>query len=433
MVVRYSLIAILATLSFACKDEGTPPPLYAPSIVLEAVDASCTEAWLKASTTATPVIVRLLRDNQHVSELRLLTADSLIVDDGLLPNHQYSYQLQKLGNDSNVVETTTSVQVQTMDTTSHEFTWHMDTLGVGFSNTLWDAAIINDTLAYAVGELHQRDSSGQIDPNAYNVAKWNGVEWQLLRLQFLDFCTGTSTYSYPARSVFAFATNNVWITSASQVVRWDGITQTFPTCITGSVNRLFGANPNSLYAVGDSGFVARYTGNTWQRIESGTTVTLNDAWGGNNRWVGDDVVLVAASNKYTAGEMKLLRLHNGVVDSFPWHMQDRRIQSVWFDGHSRVYTAGGGVFEYRGGSQWREITEVPLFYTNRIRGTGPNDIFVVGDFGVAAHFNGVSWRVYPEVQLQGNYESLTVLNDVILAVGWTGTRAIVLRGTRTPH
>jgi hypothetical protein len=74
MVVRYSLIAILVTLSFACKDEGTPPPPYVPSITLEAVDASCTEAWLKATTTVAPAIVRLLRDNQRVFERRLSVA-----------------------------------------------------------------------------------------------------------------------------------------------------------------------------------------------------------------------------------------------------------------------------------------------------------------------------------------------------------------------
>jgi len=36
------------------------------------------------------------------------------------------------------------------DTTNHEFTWQTFTLGDGGSSVLYDVAIINDTLAYAV-------------------------------------------------------------------------------------------------------------------------------------------------------------------------------------------------------------------------------------------------------------------------------------------
>ncbi|MBI3006249.1 MAG: hypothetical protein HYY49_12660, partial [Ignavibacteriales bacterium] len=40
------------------------------------------------------------------------------------------------------------------DTTSHNFTWTIDTVGDGNSSVLYDVAIINDTLAYAVGEIY---------------------------------------------------------------------------------------------------------------------------------------------------------------------------------------------------------------------------------------------------------------------------------------
>jgi hypothetical protein len=80
--------------------------------------------------------------------------------------------------------------------------------------------------------------------------------------------------------------------------------------------------------------------------------------------------------------------------------------------------------------QWYE-EPVPLIYTNRIRGNGSNDIFAVGDFGIAVHHNGIHWRVYNEIRLpSGNYESLSVRGNIVIAVGWQGNRAIVAVGKR---
>jgi hypothetical protein len=100
--------------------------------------------------------------------------------------------------------------------------------------------------------------------------------------------------------------------------------------------------------VGNRGTIAHYSNGSWQRLESGTSVDIQDAWGGNNLFAGDNAVLFAASNKYAVGEKKLLRLNEfGLLDSFPWPMQGRRLHSVWFDSGSRFYVCGGGIFEYR--------------------------------------------------------------------------------------
>ena len=57
------------------------------------------------------------------------------------------------------------------DTTSHNFLWTLDTLGDGNSSTLYDVAIINDTLAYAVGEISVRNSIGGYRTPAFNFAR----------------------------------------------------------------------------------------------------------------------------------------------------------------------------------------------------------------------------------------------------------------------
>jgi hypothetical protein len=264
----------------ACKKESPPEPPQA-SLSLSAEDFSCTEAWLKAGTTEIPTTIRLLRDGQRVSVFGLRSSDSTVVDSGLLPNHTYTYQLQKLGNDSSVIETSTSVQVQTMDTTSHN--WVFDPpvlLGDGSSSVLYDVCILSDSLAYAVGEVYKLDSLGNWDPNAYNLVKWDGHSWELMRIQFYTFCGQSGTGSYPARSIFAISPTDIWIGMyGSQVVRWNGQSQSAPMCTPVSINKLWGESPNSVYAVGNGGGIAHYANGTWQRVESGTGQYIQDVWG----------------------------------------------------------------------------------------------------------------------------------------------------------
>ncbi len=439
---NYLLIPICFALAFSCKKDPPvlPPPPQQATIAFKAEDASCTEAWLTASTTEVPATVRLVLlgpTPQTKQTLRLISFDSLLVDEGLLPNRTYTYQLQKLDSDSSVIETSAAVQLTTMDTTSHNFTWQVDTLGDGGSSVLYDVAIINDTLVYAVGEIWKRDSSGNWVNPPFNIARWNGQRWELMRRLFdcrlyYPNCGPEFFLFTPIRAIFAFGPDDIWV-AAGTAQHFDGANWTEHAGVqgVGSASKIWGSNSDDLWFVGNNGFIVHKSGTTWRQLESGTTVSLNDVWGGNNRWMGENQILVAASNKYEGGEKKLLRINqHGVLDSLAWPMQTRRIHSVWFNLNSRVYTSGGGVFAIQRGNSWTE-QQLPLIYTNSIRGTAANDIFVVGDFRFAGHFNGVRWHVYPEIWLgSGLYHSVAAKGNMIVAVGWLGSRGMALVGRR---
>ena len=411
----------------SCKEAPPEPPPHQVSIELSVEDASCTEAWLKVSLTdaSQPRTVAVQQDGRRVLTAQMTTADSVFVVEGLLPRHTYSYVVQRLRYTS-VIDVSSPVQATTMDTTSHSFSFHMDTLGVT-SSMLNDATIISSVRAYAVGEVYLRDSTGHLEDSPHNVVVWDGTSWKTNKLTYSGLGSGI-------RFVYARSGGDVWF---DPWFHWDG--QQFselpidPVFMGIRWNKMWGSPGGGLFVVGDGGSIvlSPSQGGFWERIQSGTNVALNDVWGGSNRWAGENVVLVAGSNKYSAGEMKLLRINSdGVLDSIPWHMPDRRINSVWFDGHSHIFTSGGGVFRYRGEGLWSE-QPVPLIYTNRIRGNAENDIWVVGDFGFAAHFNGYTWRTYPEVWLgSGDYLSLAVKGDAMIAVGSLSNRAIILRGVR---
>ncbi|MEO8166984.1 MAG: hypothetical protein ABI623_01965, partial [bacterium] len=268
------IVVGFACLHLACKE--TPPEPPPPSTIqLSFEDASCTEAWLKVHTTETPATLRLLRDNQRVANLRLLTSDSLILDEGLFPQRTYAYQLQKLGTDSTVAETCATLRVTTMDTTSHNWVFSVDTLGTNLS-ILFDIAMINDSLAYATGIISVLDSTGQLINPPFNIAKWNGQTWEFMRRLwdcrlYFPNCGPTQFFLFdPIRSIMAFGPNDIWV-AAGTAQHFDGNRWTEFAGVqgVGTAYKMWGTSSSDLWFVGYGGFVCHFNGGGWQQIQTG--------------------------------------------------------------------------------------------------------------------------------------------------------------------
>lgn len=61
-----------------------------------------------------------------------------------------------------------------------------------------------------------------------------------------------------------------------------------------------------------------------------------------------------------------------------------------------------------------------------------NDAFLAGNFGEIAHFNGAGWRNYRQQLGLPNavFGKVELRHHLVLAVGFTGTQALILKGTR---
>jgi hypothetical protein len=438
---RFLVSISLFLIAFSCKETPPEPPPYIRSINLTVEDTSCIEAWLKLTLTSVspPQTIQLKRDNQLVQTVQLATPDSIVVDTGLAPHRTYTYKAYRQ-SDSRLIDSSTVLPVTTMDTTSHNFTWQVDTLGDGNSSVLYDVTIINDTLAYAVGAIYLRGSSGNWDPNAYNLVRWNGHTWELMRIQFLTFCGQTGTGSYPAKSIFAFSASDIWIgMDGSQVVRCNGQNQSVPVCIPVSVNKLWGTSSNNLYAVGYGGGIAHYASGTWQRVESGTTIDLRDVWGSSD---GSGVWACGYRNDYSASVLlQYAEQHWRQVIEVPISSPPRQdtlsgsIASIWMSA-ARGATAAtsGGIYRVPFTSHgearrtwYPNVAEVGFFH--RVRGSELNNVIVVGAFGTVAHFNGAGWKVFPQFQASGRLFLSTSINSRnVMICGYDGARAIIVRG-----
>lgn len=295
---------------------------------------------------------------------------------------------------------------------------------------LRDVAIINENDIWAVGEIYLNDSLGQPDPHAYNAAQWNGTTWEIKRIPFTGSCS--AVIYPPIRSIFVFSNDDMWFARGGSLVHYDGNSY-FNDCgmnsfLTGSINKIWGSSSNDLYIAGDEGNIAHYNGTSWQKIESGTNLNINDIWGIIDK-DGNNFILCSAYNFGSGGEKKLLSIsNNNVIGEIPW-VENRELYTVWFNTGDKIYAGGEGLF-YRTNNEWKEET-LPALFKFRVRGEELNDILIAGGFGFAAHYNGSSWKTFEEVSLAaGNYKGLAVKSNTVVLSGNGGSKAVITIGNR---
>jgi len=421
--IRTAAFILSGLLALQCTDDPPvippiDPPVYAQSIFLSAADSGLTEISLilSISDTLPPRGFSLYRNNAKILTGSLFGRETVLVDTAVQFNTNYVYSVFRTDH-SVKKDSSKSVTISTLDTTSHNYIFSFDTLGDGASCYLNDVAVINDTLAFAVGVIFLKDSTGNLDSRKYNTAIWNGKTWKILKL----FHTGSPP---EIRTICAINETDVWL---DPWFHWNGVSfqaiPVDPIFIGVGINKMW-SNGDVMYAVGNGGFIARKTSSGWKKIESGTTANINDVWGDRT---GTNVI-AAATNIFETGERKLLRINGAVTEQINWTPQ-QRLHSIWFTTMKRLFTSGGGVYMFNKGA-WNNIP-LPSIYTKRIRGTHENNIWTVGDFGIGAHFNGASWKVFSEMALpDGLYAGLSVTPNMIMAVGQVGNRAVIVRGVK---
>lgn len=432
--VPLRFIGFIATLllSYNCNTTEPPNPPNIPpkSIKLNLVDVSCTEAFIKISApdTVLPVYITLKRDNATLFSLTLTKTDTVVIDTMLQPNITYTYHTAAQVNGRE--ETSDTIRVKTLNTTSHNFTWQTFTFGEpsAGSSVLNDVAIINENDIWAVGEIYKLDSLGQPDPLPYNAVHWNGSKWDVKRISVEH---NGNIITPPLYGIFAYTSADIWLSSGVPV-HGDGINwkqyHLFDLGILGQndgyLTKIWGKSSDDLYYVGTLGTIARYQNGIWSRMESGTTTSLNDVWGYQENENSRKSVLIVASNVFHTGEYKLLTISgNSATDTLNWSYNDW-LTGVWFlNRYSPIYICGDGVKVYKN-NQWSEIN-LPNYFTEAIRGDSYNNLVVVGHFGFAAHFNGLSWQTLNELAGQGRFTGVAVKGGTVVISGNNSSGGII--------
>src|ERR1051326_514831 len=438
--MRQLLLHILAiaflVFNFACVNDTSDQSTK--GIRLSAEDIGVTQVWLRVGFTESigPRSLVLTRNGKTILDVLNLLSDTLVVDDSLQPNHPYLYRATGSFTLFGIPETS-SISLTTLDTTSHNFTWQVDTLGDGANSLLKDVAIVNDSCVFAVGEIHIKDSLGNWDPALYNVARWNGSKW--------SYSVGASV---TINAVFAFSDSDVWAGTTAPYhfdgATWRGYNVT--GLFNGYVTKIWGTSGSNIYMVGTNGAIMHFNGSVWQKMESGTDVDLLDVWG------SPDGSVVWACGFYSSkrGTYLLRYTH----ESSKWELAyDGSLSEtvILNDSLSGAYSSlyaptthrlfivsDAGLYETaaetRGAAQRIPFPFTWSGFPWRLRGTAANALFVAGEYFMLGHFNGVTFNHYSDLSGYGRLMSVDQHDKLVVAVGYMfdpiNSKGLVFRGTR---
>ena len=427
--------------SLSCDSTEQPPTVPPPpdlrKITLSVEDVSCTEVWLniKADSLTFPSEIILLKDTV-TQTISLCCSDTTLYIDSLLPNKPYTCKAILTADTSIKSEIVTA---QTLDTTSHNFTWQSWTFGEHSSSVLYDVAIIDENNIWAVGEIYMNDSLGNPDPKYYNAAHWNGTVWELKRILYDENI-------WSIKTIYAFNENDIWFAAFVHYYNGEFIELPIPDILMGwSINKIWGTSSNDLYVVGNGGNIAHYSGPSggWQKIESGTDLDLIDIYGddeGNIYAAGLDVSLVKGvvlkSNQ--SGLWCVMIVGEIIDDTELFEKLFGRLGTLWVDELGTLY-AGADFLYYYKNKEWDYVRSLPenyigsdpyyIGYLYSIRGNRSNDILICGDRNTLRHFNGVNWF---EIGIPYNpyrsifWRSVGIKDNLAVAVGDEGIKAEII-------
>jgi hypothetical protein len=322
-----------------------------------------------------------------------------------------------------------------VDTTSHSYSWQEWRFSdqSGYSSLLLDVAVLNDSLAYATGELYFQDSAGVYPSTApLNLARWEaGKGWTFHRLLYHPACADTFRWPMASRAIFSFSASDVWVgMDGSQIASWNGTNETSLRCGLGVyIEKLWGFSASDLWAVGDDGNMAHFDGLSWTQVASGTTTTLLDIWGrGNKVWAcgyQSDYARSVLLNSPDHGSSWHADWVNEST-SFSKSPFGELAGSVWAS-EQYLYVAGNrGVFRTPIDSvpnPSNTLLVLPLARAaHRIRGTADNNIAACCDDGSVWHYNGASWKQVVPPGVDGQpLHGIAISDNLIVAVGYDAT------------
>jgi len=185
-----------------------------------------------------------------------------------------------------------------------------------------------------------------------------------------------------------FAAGNYGTVLKNDGSRW--VTTDFPDNI--AVYGIWCAAEDDIFLAADLGAIYRYNGENWSLMISNTTKRLRDIWGSSS----NDV--------YCVGENGTILHYDGATWSVvPPPANTPTLQAVWGTSSNNVYAVGGPsatdapgllpVILHYDGVNWSSMVASQKLYG--IWGSGEDDIYILGEFGLMLHFNGAEWSEVP--------------------------------------
>ena len=217
------------------------------------------------------------------------------------------------------------------------------------------------------------------------ILHWGGSEW-----------SPTASIGKPT-AAWASGPDDAYTVSRYEATinHWDGSSWSAAgPPAEGWFDAVWGSGPNDVFVAGSAGGVLHWDGRLWSPMLSGTNQEILSLWGD----APDDVFAVGA-NDPTQGAL----VHwDGAAWSALWSQQyDAFVNAVWAEDRKHAFVVGGGsqslIYRWDGTAlNPMDTTDLGPGPLTAVWGSGPIDVFAVGNGGLIAHWNGgAKWTAMP--------------------------------------
>ncbi|MFH1214782.1 MAG: hypothetical protein V1681_11890 [Candidatus Neomarinimicrobiota bacterium] len=317
------------------------------------------------------------------------------------------------------------------DTTSHNFTWEIDTLGL-YGSYLNDVLIVDENNILVTGYI-------KTDSGTFNAGRWTNSKWILFRV--------LSGYS-PNYGILYFSESDIWITSGLPQ-HWNGTEwilyhlwdMNVLDADDGGVEHIWASSPEDIYFVGRKGTIVHYDGSTFLKMESGTDTPIIDICGTDANHIWATAISNQLDDEHPNGFESVTLFCDGQqwirkYESLAGHTTERSTTEL--KGYmASVWTYNDTVYISSNSGLWKEsikkgkgiLEHGPDKRLNGspflVRGTGYNDVYAFTHWGEFLHYNGKTWN--RNLSLDGiNVMGASVTEDMVVTVGDMAFRYIVI-------
>lgn len=392
-MIFYSVVTFTS-----CKEPSNSPENESnDSLVLKFQESDLTSAVLTLHTAGItlPATFSLNRIDGPSRSFILHQADTTLKDSLLMPSTTYSWRVEKSATQKSNLATG-----RTMDTTSHEYTWRVDTLGgTEHYNNLTKIQIVSENNIWLVGEFYLNG-----DDKVYGSVHWDGFNWTYIRAYGRAFLsspepklqTDLNCISLtPSNELFGINRGLIFKYSANEWKEIGAVTNT-STNFENHLRSVFANSDHEIYLGGNYGGLFCFDGVSSTKIETGTRFHFYDIEGfpRKNRTGTEIIALASAIDPGYPYGLNLYRIENRQLTQVNSENIPPEARCIWFV-PDRLYLVGARTLYTKtkmDNSPWQKSIVYPdsPWEIIALGGNDVNDYFILDNRVV--HFNGSTFR-----------------------------------------
>ncbi len=281
-----------------------------------------------------------------------------------------------------------------------EYTWIAD--------TIYYPGSYNQTEMLTIWGSSPNDVYGVGFNNASAVTIWHydGNSWTDVKLDVFGI------NPIVLSCIYGFSSNDIWAVgwrgdlgspNSGAIIHYDGSKWSEANIIKGgALNDICGSSPNDIWACGFWGIVYHYDGTKWDKdslsvyMPQGAEFQLLNIRESKN-------IAYATGVKYensigfTYYFFKQVNKSWQIIDSlvsgsgtFAWGTK------LWESPEGNLFSFRDGVFKWNGNS-WDDVFLEP-YALESLDGTSEQNVFAVGNYGIAYHYNGSDWYQFQQLK-----------------------------------